>query len=76
MLRVNNDDIPMIIHMSIPPLSWRFAEYDVQSIGHVLSRMMKNSWFGKDTLPIVFVFLTFCVVEKYDDAFTYDMELK
>ena len=75
MLRVINDDI--INHRSILP-SRGFPEYDAQSIGHALSRIMKNSWFGKNYTTDSIRFWTFCVVEKYDDVLTSDnlMELK
>ena len=53
-------------------------EYDTQSKCHALSRIMKNSWFGKNYTTDSIRFWTFCVVEKYDDVLTSDnlMELK
>ena len=53
-------------------------EYDAQSIGHALSRIMKNSWFGKNYTTDSIRFWTFYVVEKYGDVLTCDnlMELK
>ena len=41
-----------------------FPEYDAQSIDHALSRMMKNSWFGENTLLIVFVFGRFMLLKN------------